>query len=241
MGSQTSASTRSAVIDRARQEGRTLLSEVEAKQALAEAGIPVVEARLATSADEAVAIAEELGYPAVLKVISPQITHKSDIGGVQVGLESAEAVRQAYEAIVAAARTATPNATIDGVSVQRMAAPGIEVIVGMTTDAQFGPVLMFGLGGILVEVLQDVSFRVAPITRRDANQMVREIQGFPVLQGYRGREPADIEALEDLLLQLSEFVTAHPEVREVDLNPVFAYAKGAVAVDARMVLSEDKS
>jgi acyl-CoA synthetase (NDP forming) len=130
-----------------------------------------------------------------------------------------------------------PDATIDGVSVQRMAAPGIEVIAGMTTDPQFGPVLMFGLGGVLVEVLKDVAFRVVPITARDARQMVRDIQGFPLLQGYRGQEPADLDALEALLLKLSSFVEAHPDVSELDLNPVFAYPKGAVAVDARIALS----
>lgn len=241
MGSEAGTAMRSATLERARQEGRTLLSEVEAKQVLAEAGIPVVEARLATSADQSVAIAEELGYPVVLKVISPQITHKSDIGGVRLGLASPEAVRQAYQEITAAARRAAPGATIEGVSVQRMAEPGIEVIVGMTTDPQFGPVLMFGLGGILVEVLKDVSFRVVPITRRDAERMVREIQGFPVLQGYRGREPADVAALEELLLRLSAFAETHPEIRELDLNPVFAYPKGAVAVDARLVLAEESA
>ena len=227
------------VIDRARQEGRSLLSEVEAKQVLAQAGVPVVEARLATKRDEAVALAGELGYPVALKIVSPQITHKSDVGGVKLALDTAEAVADAYDTIVEAARRADANATIEGVSVQRMAAPGIEVITGMTLDAQFGPVLMFGLGGVLVEVLKDVAFRVVPITKRDARQMIREIQGFPVLQGYRGQEPADLEALEGLLLKVSQFIEGHPEIAELDLNPVFAYPKGAIAVDARIVLSEE--
>lgn len=225
------------IIDRARQQGRTVLSEVEAKQLLAEAGIAVVEARLAKERDEAVALAKEFGYPVALKIVSPQITHKSDVGGVQLNLGTAEEVASAFDAIVAAAKHATPDANVEGVSVQRMAEPGIEVIVGMTMDAQFGPVLMFGLGGVLVEVLKDVAFRVVPITARDARQMVRDIQGFPILQGYRGQEPADLEALEALLLKLSAFIEGHAEVAELDLNPVFAYPDGAIAVDARIVLA----
>lgn len=225
------------IIDQARQQGRTLLTEVEAKQLLGAAGIPVVEARLAKTRDEAIAVARELGYPVALKVVSAQISHKSDVGGVKLGLATAEDVGQAFDAIMQAARKANPGATIDGVSVQRMAEPGVEVIVGMTTDPQFGPVLMFGLGGVLVEVLKDVAFRVVPITKRDARQMIHDIQGFPILEGHRGQAPADLEALEGLLLKLSEFIEGHPEVAELDLNPIFAYPKGAVAVDARIALS----
>jgi acyl-CoA synthetase (NDP forming) len=233
--------TGAAIIDQARRQGRTLLSEIEAKQLLAGAGIPVVETKLATSRDEAVALAGELGYPVALKVASAQIAHKSDVGGVKLGLASAGEVAAAYDAILQAANAAAPDATVGGVSVQRMAEPGIEVIAGMTTDPQFGPVLMFGLGGVLVEVLKDVAFRIVPIAARDARQMVREIKGFPVLQGYRGQEPADLEALEQLLLKLSAFIEAHPELAELDLNPVFAYAKGAVAVDARIVLTTEQA
>ena len=229
--------TNATIIEQARRQGRTILSEVEAKQLLAEAGIPVVEARLAADREQAVAQAEELGYPVALKIVSTQITHKSDVGGVQLDLGSAEEVGAAYDSIIQAANEAVPDATIDGVSVQRMAEQGVEVITGMTVDPQFGPVLMFGLGGVLVEVLKDVAFRVVPITPRDARQMVRDIQGFAVLEGYRGQEPADLDALEALLLNLSQFIEAHPEVAELDLNPVFAYPKGAVAADARIVLA----
>jgi acyl-CoA synthetase (NDP forming) len=226
------------IIDRARQQGRTLLTEVEAKELLAAAGVPVIEARLATTREEAIAEAERLGYPVALKVVSPQIAHKTDVGGVRLSLRSADEVGVAYDAIVSAVHAAAPEASIEGVSVQRMAEPGVETVIGMTTDEQFGPVLMFGLGGVLVEVLKDVAFRVVPITRRDAGQMVREIQGFPLLEGYRGQEPADIEALEQLLVKVSDFVGQRPEIVELDLNPVFAYPKGAVAVDARIVLQE---
>jgi acyl-CoA synthetase (NDP forming) len=226
-----------AIIDRARTQGRKILTEVESKQLLEEAGIPIVRARLATSRDAAVQAARDIGFPVVLKVVSPQITHKSDVGGVKLDLKSAEEVAAAFDEIMAAARGAAPDATIDGVSVQQMARPGIEVIVGVSTDPQFGPVIMFGLGGILVEVLKDVSFRIIPIVSRDARQMIHEIKGFPLLEGYRGQDPADLAALESLLLRVSAFVEQQPEVSELDLNPVFAYKDGALAVDARIVLS----
>jgi acyl-CoA synthetase (NDP forming) len=225
------------IIDRARTQGRKILTEVESKQLLEEAGIPTARARLATSRDAAVQAARDIGFPVVLKVVSPQITHKTDVGGVKLDLKSPEEVAAAFDEIMAAARRAAPDATIDGVSVQQMARPGIEVIVGVSTDPQFGPVIMFGLGGVLVEVLKDVSFRIIPIAPRDARQMIREIKGFPLLEGYRGQDPADLAALESLLLRVSEFVEQQPEVSELDLNPIFAYKDGALAVDARIVLS----
>ncbi len=225
------------VIDSARSQGRTVLTEVESKQILAEAGIPVAAAQLATTAFEAARLAEKAGLPAVLKIVSPDITHKSDIGGVKVGLASAEDVKQAFDEIMAAAKKAEPKARIDGVAVQKMAPAGTEVIVGMSKDPQFGPVMMFGLGGIFVEVLKDVAFRIVPLEPKDARQMVREIKGFPVLEGVRGQPPADLAALEGLILKVSEFVDAHPEIEELDLNPVFASADGVIAVDARIVIA----
>jgi acyl-CoA synthetase (NDP forming) len=226
----------SSVVEKARAEGRTLLTEIEAKQMLEEAGVPVSPARLAKTRDEAVAVAKELGFPIVLKIVSPQITHKSDVGGVALGLASAEDVGAAFDRVTASAKQHVPDATIEGVAVQRMERQGTEVIVGVTKDPQFGPVLMFGLGGVLVEVLKDVAFRVIPINQRDARQVIHEIKGYPLLEGYRGSEAADIGKLEELLLKVSSFVEAHPEVAELDLNPVFAYADGAIAVDARVVL-----
>ena len=226
-----------AIIDRARTQGRKILTEVESKQLLEEAGIPAAHAHLAASRDTAVKAARDIGFPVVLKVVSPQITHKTDVGGVKLDLKSPEEVAAAFDEIMATARRAAPDAAIDGVSVQQMARPGIEVIVGVSTDPQFGPVIMFGLGGVLVEVLKDVSFRIIPIAARDARQMIREIKGFPLLEGYRGQDPADLAALESLLLRVSEFVEQQPEVSELDLNPVFAYKDGALAVDARIVLS----
>lgn len=225
------------IIDRARTEGRKILNEVESKHLLEEAGVPTASARLAASRDAAVEAAHEMGLPVALKIVSPQITHKTDVGGVKLNLNSPEEVGAAFDEITAAARKAAPDAAIDGVSVQQMARPGTEIIVGVSTDPQFGPVLMFGLGGVLVEVLKDVSFRIIPIVARDARQMIHEIKGFPLLEGYRGQDPADLAALESLLLRVSEFVEQHPEVSELDLNPVFAYKDGALAVDARIVLS----
>ena len=222
----------------ARADGRTLLTEVESKQLLHDAGIRVTQARLATTGDEAATAADAIGYPAVLKVVSGDIAHKSDVGGVELGLADADAIRAAYDRIMASAKEHAPGASVNGVSVQQMAKQGTEVIIGTTTDPQFGPVLAFGLGGIMVEVLKDVAFRIVPLESRDARQIVREIRGFPVLEGVRGQPGSDIDALEAMILQVSQFASDHPEVAELDLNPVFAYPDGAIAVDARVVLAE---
>jgi acyl-CoA synthetase (NDP forming) len=226
------------VIEKARSQGRAVLTEIESKQALHEAGIPVARVELAATAKDAAAAADRAGYPVVLKIVSPDIAHKSDVGGVRVGLESAAEVEGAFEEIMAAVKARQGEARIEGVAVQKMAPAGTEVIVGMSKDPQFGPVMMFGLGGIFVEVLKDVAFRIVPLEPRDARQMVREIKGFPVLEGVRGQEAADVEALEKLILQVSQFVAAHPEIDELDLNPVFAYKDGVIAVDARIVVSQ---
>ena len=224
------------IVDAARREGRILLTEVEAKQVLKEAGVNVVDSLLAKSKDDAQRIADELGYPVVLKIVSPDIVHKSDIGGVKLGLADRDAVAAAYEEVISAAKKASPGANVHGVSVQPMAKGGLEIIVGMTKDPQFGPVLMFGLGGVLVEVLKDVAFRIVPLTRRDATQMIHEIKGYPLLEGYRGQEPANVPMIEDTILKVSGFVEQHPEIKELDLNPIFAYKDGLAAVDARVVL-----
>ena len=224
------------IITDALKNGRTALTEVESKQLVSEAGIPVIKTKLAKSKAEAIEISKKLGFPVVLKIVSPDIIHKSDIGGVKLNLANATQVGRAYAEIIAAAKKANKKADIQGVSVQKMAKPGVEVIMGMSKDAQFGPVLMFGLGGVFVEVLKDVAFRIVPLAKRDASQMIREIKGYPLLEGYRGQEPANITALEDLLLKLSTFVDETPQIKEMDLNPIFAYKNGAVAVDARVIL-----
>lgn len=233
--------TFASIVAAARAEGRTLLDEVEAKSILKDAGIPATAATLATSASEAQSQADAMGYPVVLKVVSPDIAHKSDAGGVKLNLADGAAVMAAFDEIMANASKAAPGARIKGVSVQEMAKPGTEVIVGMTTDPQFGPVMMFGLGGIMVEVLKDVAFRVVPLEPRDAASMIEDIKGKPILDGVRGQPPADIAALEATILGVSNLVQAHPEIQELDLNPVFAYPDGALAVDARIVVSEAES
>lgn len=224
----------------ARADGRTLLTEVESKQLLHDAGIAVTQARLTTSADEAAAAAEEIGFPVVLKIVSGEIAHKSDVGGVALDLADADAVREGYETMIVKVSAAAPGAAVDGISVQQMAQAGTEVIVGVTTDPQFGPVMMFGLGGIFVEVLKDVAFRIVPLEPRDAKQLVRDIRGYAVLEGVRGQAGADIDALEQLILQVSAFAWEHQEVAELDLNPVIARPDGVLAVDARVVLAAEE-
>lgn len=217
-------------------QSQNLLTEVESKELLKKGGILVVEAKLAQSKKEAISLSREMGFPVVLKISSPDVVHKSDSGGVKLGLANATQVGKAYNEIISSVRQAYPEAKIQGVSVQPMAPSGVEVIVGMSKDLQFGPVLMFGLGGILVEVLKDVSFRIVPVTERDAREMIREIKGYPILEGYRGQKPASIPALEKLIVKVSEFVEKNPQIKELDLNPIFAYPDKAVAVDARIIL-----
>jgi len=229
------------IIARVRNEGRTWLTEIESKELLREAGINVIDTRMAKSKDEAIRLSQELGFPVVLKVVSPAILHKSDAGGVKVGIGTAKQVAKAYDDIWGVVGKKHPGAVIEGVSVQQMARPGVEVIIGMSKDIEFGPLVMFGLGGIWVEVLKDVSFRIAPLTRRDAREMIREVKGYPLLEGYRGKESVDVSNLEDYLLKVSDFVERNPAIKELDLNPIFAYSDSAVAVDARVILESLKN
>lgn len=233
--------TGQSIVAAALSDGRTNLTEIESKQIISEEAVEVIETRLARTKSEAVSIAREIGFPVAVKVISAQIVHKSDVGGVRLDLQNGAQVARAFGEIKASVKEAVPGARIDGVTVQKMARPGVEVIMGMSKDAQFGPVLMFGLGGVLVEVLKDVSFRIVPLARRDARQMIEEIRGYPVLMGYRGQEPASISGLEDTLLRLSRFIERTPEIKELDLNPMIASGDGLVAVDARIILESVKN
>ena len=217
-------------------KGQNLLTEVESKELLKKAGIPVIETKLARSKKEAISLSKEMGFPVVLKISSLDVVHKSDSGGVKLGLATATQVGKAYSEIISSVKQGYPQAVIEGVSVQSMAPPGVEVIVGMNKDPQFGPVLMFGLGGVLVEVLKDVSFRIVPVSKRDAKEMTREIKGYPILEGYRGQPPASISALEELIVKVSQFVEQNPQIKELDLNPIFAYEDKAIAADARIIL-----
>ena len=225
------------IVDRARQEKRTILTEIEAKQILMQLGINCTTTQLAVTKEAAVELSERFDYPVVLKVSSVDISHKSDAGGVKINLKNKAEVENAFDEILRSCKEAVPTANIEGVSVQPMGKPGIEVIIGMIKDASFGPTIMFGLGGVFVEVLKDVAFRVVPIEESDAEDMINEIKGKKLLEGYRGQEAADIACLQQMLLKLSEFVNETPEIQEIDMNPVFAYKDGAVVVDARIILS----
>lgn len=227
------------ILAKARGENRTILTEIEAKQILNQAGIPCTDTRLAVDKAQAVTLSEEIGYPVVLKISSVDITHKSDAGGVKVNLKDKTEVENAFDEIMASCKTAYPEAKIEGVAVQGMAEIGTEIIMGMIKDPSFGPVVMFGLGGVLVEVLKDVAFRIVPIEKIDAEEMIQEIQGKKILEGYRGQDPVDIPFLQDMLVKLSDFVDRTSGIEEIDMNPVFAYKAGAAVVDARIILSAE--
>ncbi len=213
----------------------TALLEPQAVSLLRDYGILYPDHGVAHSAKEAVDIAARLGYPVVLKVVSPDAIHKSDVGGVVVGLEDGSSVMDAYDQIIAAVRGHVPGADIHGVLVSKQAEAGLEVIVGALDDAMFGPTVMFGLGGIFAEVLRDVTFRVAPLERGDAQEMIREIRGWPLLQGSRGQPGCDVEALIELLLAVSRMVVERPEIEELDLNPVRLFERGLMVLDVRVV------
>jgi acetyl-CoA synthetase (ADP-forming) len=191
---------------------------------------------LAKNETEAVKDADKIGYPVVLKIVSPDIIHKSDIGGVVVNLKDEKDVQNAYNQILENVKKHNAEAKIIGMLVQEMAPPSTEVIVGAIKDPQFGPSVMFGLGGIFVEVLKDVTFRVAPITRDEACEMISEVKAYPLLKGYRNTPPVDIGAIAEILLNTSKLVTDYQEIKELDLNPILVYEKGAKTVDARMIL-----
>lgn len=201
-----------------------------------EYAIPVTKFKLAKNEREAAEFAEELGFPVVLKIVSPDIIHKSDAGGVIVNLKSNVEVQDAYRKILENAKKYKATAKIAGVLVQEMAPQSTEVIIGAIKDPQFGQTLMFGLGGIFVELLKDVTFRVAPITREDAHEMVTEVKAYPLLKGYRNTPPADIDAIINILLSTSKLIMDYPEIKELDLNPIMVYADGAKTVDARIIL-----
>ena len=228
--------TRSEIFSRVRKEGRKFLLEPEAKTVCRDYGIPVTNFRTAENETEAVEFAKDIGYPVVLKIVSPEIIHKSDVGGVIINLKDSKDVQNAYKQIMDNVQKHKPNAKIIGMLVQEMAPPSTEVIVGATKDPQFGPAIMFGLGGIFVEVLRDVTFRIAPVTEDEAREMITEVRAYPLLKGYRNTPPADIDAIVQILLNTSRLVTDHEEIKELDLNPIMVYEKGAKTVDARIIL-----
>ncbi len=226
------------IIAKARSEGRKKLLEHEVYAVCAHFGLPVPRHGLAQNEDEAAEIAEKIGYPVVLKVVSPDITHKSDVGGVVLDINSAKDAKEAYRKIMENVRKRAPSARIVGILVQEMVPWGLEVIVGATRDATFGPVIMFGLGGIFVEVLKDVSFRIAPLASEDIETMIREIKSYRILEGYRGEPPRDVDAIKDILRKTSELMMKLEDVQDLDLNPIMVYerGKGAKIADARILL-----
>ncbi len=231
------------VFHQVRAEGRLALGEAEARLILQTYGLRIPQSRLVTTAEEAVKAAEEIGYPVVMKIASPDILHKTDIGGVRLDLYDASDVQDAFDLIIYRATRHMPEAEIWGMLVQQMMPRGKEVIIGMNRDPQFGPLLMFGLGGIYVEALRDVSFRVAPLSKQEAREMVAQIRSYHLLRGVRGESPADIEAIVECILRMSQLVTDFPEIVEMDINPLVVYevGRGTVALDARLVLASDVS
>jgi acetate---CoA ligase (ADP-forming) len=221
--------------------GRPKLIELKALQALEMYGFPTIPFKLAPTADEAVAAAAEMGYPVVMKIAGPKILHKTDVGGVKLDLRDEEAVRNGYASMIQTVRERMGEDTeIWGVLIQKMLDRGKEVILGVTRDQRFGPVLMFGLGGIYTEALRDVSFRLAPIRENVAEEMIHDIRTIQLLLGVRGEPPSDLSAVAECLLRLSQLVTDHPNISELDINPMLVYprGKGTIIVDARIILSE---
>jgi acetyl coenzyme A synthetase (ADP forming)-like protein len=227
------------IIDAAIRQNRRFLLEHEAKRIFQHHGAPVTNDQLAATADEAVEIASKMGGGVSLKIVSPDILHKSDAGGVRLYLNTSAEVRQGFAEIIRNAEKYKPGADIRGVLVSPMAEPGLEVIIGTKIDDQFGPVIMFGLGGIMVEVLKDVAFRVLPISPRSAGSMIEDIRSAPLLKGIRGKPPCDRKIIRKLLLLCSEIIEAYPEIAEMDLNPIIVYEQGARIVDARIILKEE--
>jgi acetyl coenzyme A synthetase (ADP forming)-like protein len=224
------------LLDQAKAASRSALTAPEAKGLCEAYGIAIPQEGLARSAAEAAKLASSIGFPVVMKIVSPQILHKTEAGGVMVGVNSAEAAQQAFDTITANARRYKSDASIDGVQVQQMLAGGQEVIIGAVTDPAFGKLVAFGLGGVLVEVLKDITFRLAPATREDALSMLDSIAAAEILRGVRGSEAVNREALATLIVNVSQLVSDFPEISELDLNPVFATARGATAADVRVVL-----
>src|SRR6516164_8594791 len=224
------------LLDQAKAASRSALTAPEAKGLCEAYGIAIPKEGLATNGAEAAKLASSIGFPVVMKIVSPQILHKTEAGGVIVGVKSAEAAQQAFNTIVANARRYKSDANLDGVQVQQMLAGGQEVIIGAVTDPAFGKLVAFGLGGVLVEVLKDITFRLAPTTREDALSMLDSIAAAEILRGVRGSEPVNREALATLIVNVSQLVSDFPEIAELDLNPVFATAQGATAADVRVVL-----
>lgn len=223
------------IIQISKKEKRSLL-ETEAKELLREYGIPVPDFRLIKNVEEVSRITGEIDFPLVMKIVSPDIIHKSDAGGVKVGIKDEKEAILAFQEIIFKAKKYNEKAKISGIIAYHMVPQGTEVIIGMMKDPHFGPVAMFGLGGIFVEVLKDISFRIIPLEERDTQEMITEIKGYEILKGVRGEPPKDIQAIKEVLMKVSQLTLENPGINEIDLNPIFVFEKGLQVVDARIIL-----
>ena len=223
------------IIERAKKEKRPLL-ETQAKELLREYGIPVPDFKLIKSEDEIIGLAKEINFPIVMKIVSPDIIHKTDAGGVKVGIKDEKEAKAAYQDIIYKVKKYKKEAKISGAIAYSMIPQGTEIIIGMMKDPHFGPVIMFGLGGIFVEILKDISFRILPLEERDAEEMISEIKGYEILKGIRGETPKDVKSIRDVLMKISQLVMENPEINEIDLNPIFVFEKALQVVDARIIL-----
>jgi len=223
------------IIKKAEVEERSLL-ETEAKELLKAYGIPIPDFQLIKSEDEIAGLAKEINFPVVMKIVSPDIIHKTDAGGVKLNIKDETEARLAYQEIISKTKKYNKEAQVFGVITYSMIPKATEIIIGMMKDPHFGPVAMFGMGGIYVEVLKDVSFRIIPLEERDAKEMITKIKGYEILKGIRGEPPRDIPAIEEVLMKVSKLTMENPEINEIDLNPIFVFEKGLQVVDARMIL-----
>jgi len=227
------------IIATARKENRTFLLEPESKQLMKEIGITTTDFQVAKNSKEAIKAASEIGFPIVMKILSPQIIHKTDAGGVKLNINSEKETEKAFKEILANAKKYDSKAEIRGVLIEKMVKPSTEIIVGVTRDPTFGPAIMFGLGGIFVELLKDVSFRIAPIKTEDAHEMIHEIKALPMLQGFRGGPNVKLELIVDVLMKISQLTIDYiDDILEIDLNPIFAYEDKILTVDARIILTK---
>lgn len=229
--------TAHSIIQQALQQGRFELLEPEAREFAKAFGITTPEYRVATSPGDAVRAAAVIGFPVVLKIVSSDIIHKSDVGGVKVGINDNKGVNAAYTEIVNNVQKNCPDAKIRGVIVSEMALPAPEVIIGGLRDPQFGPAVMFGMGGVFVEIFKDISFRISPLEEYEALEMIGEVKGSAILKGFRNSKALDVSSLAQTILKVSEMMISSLEIKEIDLNPILVYPKGIVAVDVRVILN----
>ncbi len=223
------------ILDAVKKEERSILNYEESREIMKIAGIPLNEMKIAKNRDEAIFEANNIGYPIVLKIISKEVLHKSDAGGVKIGIKSDAELKEAYEEMMKNIKQHYPNAIIEGVSIEEMV-EGVELLIGTNTDSQFGKMIALGIGGIFVEIYKDISFRLIPITKEDVKEMINEIKGKKLLDGYRGMPIVDKEKLISLTLKVSQIIEENPSIKEMDLNPIVATNEGLKAIDARIIL-----